>query len=56
MDQLGAIVNPLVAHSTHMVPSTFNPHSASHVKDVDTQMKSYEGIGSEASMEERSFG
>ena len=46
VDQLGAVANPLIAHSTHMVPSIFNPHFASHVEDVDTQMMSYEGAGS----------
>ena len=39
-DQLGAFEDPLVAHFTNMVPSTFDPHPASHVEDVDTRMMS----------------
>ena len=53
MDQLGAVADPLVAQFTHMVPSIFDPHSASHVEDVDTRMMSYESAGSEAFIEER---
>ena len=50
-------MDQLVAYSTHIVPSTFDPHFASHVEDVDTHMMSYESVGSEAFMEERrSFG
>ena len=40
MDKLGAIVDPLTAHSSYTVPSTFDPHSTSRVEDDDTRMMS----------------
>ena len=33
---LGGVADPLTTHSAHMVPSTFDPHSTSRIKDDDT--------------------
>ena len=41
----------------HMVPSTFDPCSTSHVEDDDAQVMSLEGVGLESFTEESgSFG
>ena len=54
MDKLGIFGDPMVAH---MVPSTFDPHSTSHVEDDDTQLMSLEGARSNSFIEESgSFG
>ena len=56
-NHLGTVADPLTTHSAHMVPSTFDPHSTSHIKDDDTQMMCVEGDGSYPFTYERgSFG
>ena len=53
MEQLGAVVDPMISHYDYVVPFVSNPHSTSHVEDDDARMMGFEGPGSEPFMKER---
>ena len=53
VEQLSAIIDPMIARSDCVVLFISDPHSTSHVKDDDACMISFEGLGSEPFMEER---
>ena len=57
MEQLGTVVDPMIARPDYVVPFVPNPHSTSHVEDDDARMMGFEGPRSEPFLEERrSFG
>ena len=50
MEQLGASVDPMIAHSNYVVPFVSDPHSTSRVEDDETCMMSFDDSGSNPSI------